>query len=159
MSATPKILLYGYGNPGRQDDGLGIRLAEDVQNGNFPGVTVDSNYQLNAEDALTISQYDIVVFADASKHDIEGFRFSIVPPAAEIAFTTHAMAPGSVVALCQQLYDTCPPVYMLEIKGYDWNIAEGLSQKANDNLSQAMAFLTPLIASPSTERFNQATTF
>ena len=27
-----RILIYGYGNPGRQDDGLGIRLSEELEN-------------------------------------------------------------------------------------------------------------------------------
>ena len=26
-----KILLYGYGNPGRQDDGLGVLLVEELE--------------------------------------------------------------------------------------------------------------------------------
>ena len=26
-----KILVYGYGNPGREDDGLGIRFAEIIE--------------------------------------------------------------------------------------------------------------------------------
>ncbi|NJK85082.1 MAG: hypothetical protein HC906_03035 [Bacteroidales bacterium] len=28
MKTPPDILIYGYGNPGRQDDGLGVLLCE-----------------------------------------------------------------------------------------------------------------------------------
>ena len=51
-----KILVYGYGNPGRQDDGLGVALVEELEQWvateKIPGLDFDSNYQLNAEDAL-----------------------------------------------------------------------------------------------------------
>ena len=62
-TADLKILVYGYGNPGRQDDGLGIFLAEEVEKRNLLSVTVDTNYQLNAEDALLASEFDVVLSA------------------------------------------------------------------------------------------------
>lgn len=70
-----KILIYGIGNPGRQDDGLGTLLVEEIQRVADPGssepgidheLSFDANYQLNIEDAEAISRHDIVVFADAS---------------------------------------------------------------------------------------------
>jgi len=65
-----KTLVYGYGNPGRQDDALGILLAERVERWltmhPVEGVVTDSNYQLNIEDAATIAAFDRVIFADAS---------------------------------------------------------------------------------------------
>ncbi|MCK4515905.1 MAG: hypothetical protein KAU31_11640, partial [Spirochaetaceae bacterium] len=70
-----KILIYGIGNPGRQDDGLGALLVEEIQRAAIPGASIpgtdhelsfDANYQLNIEDAEAISRHDIVVFADAS---------------------------------------------------------------------------------------------
>jgi hydrogenase maturation protease len=59
-----KILVYGIGNPGRQDDGLGILFAEKIeewlQNQGFINVEVTSNYQLNIEDAEKISHYTML---------------------------------------------------------------------------------------------------
>ena len=54
----PKILVYGYGNPGRQDDGLGISLVEMIEDWKnkkkLSYIETDSNYQLNIEDAYNI---------------------------------------------------------------------------------------------------------
>jgi DNA-binding response OmpR family regulator len=47
-----RVLVIGYGNPGRLDDGLGPALAETLQRLDLPGVTVDADYQLTAEDGL-----------------------------------------------------------------------------------------------------------
>jgi hydrogenase maturation protease len=67
MTEAPRtVLLLGYGNPGRLDDGLGSELAARVQALGLPGVTVDSDYQLCLEDAEAVSRHDVVVFADAA---------------------------------------------------------------------------------------------
>jgi Ni,Fe-hydrogenase maturation factor len=50
-----KVLIYGYGNPGRRDDGLGIKMSELIAHWSeahhLEQIEVDSNYQLNIEDA------------------------------------------------------------------------------------------------------------
>jgi len=69
-----QILVYGYGNPGRQDDGLGNelvrRLEEWVIAEGIVDIAFDSNYQLNIEDADAIAQNELVIFVDASEEDI-----------------------------------------------------------------------------------------
>ncbi len=151
-----KLLIYGYGNPGRCDDGLGVFFAEEVERLNMSNVTVDTNYQLNAEDALLAADFDIVVFVDASKNDIPGYRLCSLTPAIEIEFTTHAMSPASVIGLCEQLYSKKPASYILEIKGYEWTIEEGLTDDARQNAAKALAFLKPLLEKPSLDAFESA---
>ena len=99
-----RILVYGYGNPGRQDDGLGPALVERLEGEHIPGVATDSNYQLQVEDAVAVSQSDTVIFVDAAASGDEPFTFSEVKPSSETTFTTHSVSPGSVLALC---YDLC----------------------------------------------------
>lgn len=146
-----KVLIYGYGNPGREDDGAGIALCSLFRDRFGDRFDYEENYQLNAEDALLISEYDIVIFIDASCRDIEGFSFAEVKPDSEIGFTTHAMKCGSVVALCRELYDRVPDVYLLEIKGFRWEMKEKLTEPARENVERAFAFLEPLLASVSKE--------
>ena len=43
---TRRILVIGYGNPGRRDDGLGPALAARLEALALPGVTVESDFQL-----------------------------------------------------------------------------------------------------------------
>jgi hydrogenase maturation protease len=156
VNALPTILVYGVGNPGREDDGLGVRFAEWVADTGFPGVSVDTNYQLNVEDALTISRYDIVVFADASVNKSRNFRLSALEPAAQIAFTTHAMAPGSVLAFCHDLYAKYPASFLLEILGCRWGFAEGLSRPAKKRLTRACEFMAPLLEKREVNLFAKA---
>lgn len=135
------IYVYGFGNPGRQDDGLGPAIIEKLENEKIQGITTDSNYQLNIEDADNISGSDFVVFVDASIEAAEPFSFKKVEPAAEITFTTHSMSPESVIALCSDLHGRAPEAYVMAIRGYEWEFLEGLSSKAKDNFQDAYQFL------------------
>ncbi|MDU9048848.1 MAG: hydrogenase maturation protease [Candidatus Electrothrix sp. Rat3] len=145
MKSPPSVLVYGFGNPGREDDGAGVALAERIRAAALPGVTTDSNYQLNVEDALLLSEHDLVIFADATRNPVDGFRFSRLEPDPSVSFTTHAMSPGSVLALCTQLYGKTPPAYMLEIAGVSFELREGMTAEGEKNALAAGRFLKGLL--------------
>jgi len=136
-----RVLVYGYGNPGRQDDGLGVRLTSMLEGNVSDNVTLECNYQLNAEDALAVSDHDIVIFADAAINGEKPFTFTNMHPAYEVSFTTHAMKPESVLALCREIYNKCPLAFVLAIRGYEWELVEALTEKAERNLHMAHDFL------------------
>jgi hydrogenase maturation protease len=140
-----KILIYGYGNPGRQDDGLGVALVEELERWaaaeRIPGLDCDSNYQLNAEDALALAEHDVAVFVDATAQGDDPFVFRRLEPHATIAFSTHAMAPESVLALCGELYGKQPEVWLLTIRGFEWEPAAAMTSAAQANLAAAVVFL------------------
>jgi hydrogenase maturation protease len=147
-----QILVYGYGNPGRQDDGLGVelvqRLARWAAERNMTGLAFENNYQLNIEDALAIAEKDLVIFADASEEDIEDFCFSEVDGTGKLSFTTHAASPEYVVKLCRDLFQKEPQVWLLHIKGYEWDFREGISTKGMQNLEKAFETMKSLLEHP-----------
>jgi hydrogenase maturation protease len=142
-----KTLIYGYGNPGRQDDGLGARLIELIDKwideNSIKDIFTDCNYQLNIEDAALIADYDKVVFVDASVvEDVKDFRLeSIQPNDATIEFTMHAVSTAYVVDLCRKIYNKTPEAYVLHIKAYEFDFKEELTPKAEENMQQAFDYL------------------
>ena len=146
MKSPKRIIIYAYGNPGRQDDGLGNCLTDAldpwlVEKG-LTNVKTESNYQLNIEDADAIADKDIAVFVDASIEDIENIHFGPVEPSeGKSEFTMHAASPAYVLALCQKIYNKFPETHLLQIRGYEWGFEEGLSGKAKKNLGLALKFL------------------
>lgn len=138
---TQSVYVYGFGNPGRQDDGMGPMIIDKLENENVEGITTDSNYQLNIEDADNISGSDFVIFVDASIDADAPFSFRKIEPSAEITFTTHSMSPESVIALCGDIHGKIPDAYVLAIRGYEWEMFEGLSEKAIYNFNEAYRFL------------------
>ena len=134
-------LIYGYGNPGRQDDGLGSAFVDRIQESIGNNVQCDTNYQLNIEDAANIAEFDTVIFVDASKEDIEDFKFTEVTPSDQVSFTMHAVSPAYVLHLCESIYKKSPKTYLLHIKGYEWEMREELTSKGKENLEKALEFL------------------
>lgn len=147
-----KILIYGYGNPGRQDDGLGNAFVEKlekwVNSEKLDKIEFDSNYQLNIEDAEAIADKDLVVFVDASTEDIKDFILTPVNADTNVTFTTHAASPGYIVGLCKDLYNKIPATYLLHIKGYEWAFKEGLSDKAIANLELSITHIKTKLTDP-----------
>ena len=141
-----RTLLIGYGNPGRLDDGLGPACAQAVETLSLPGVTVETNYQLNVEDAALLAGCDVVVFADASVSGDGPFELRPVAPAEELSFSTHSVGPGALVALARDLYRATPRAFTLAIRGYEFNeFEERLSERATSNLDAAVEFIARAI--------------
>jgi hydrogenase maturation protease len=156
LSRDLKILLYGYGNPGRKDDGVGPALVELVGNWiiqtKIKNINIDSNYQLNIEDAYIIRGYDIVIFVDASIEDIDNYILTRVEPSSDkMNFTMHSVSPSFVLDLCRKIYKNSPETYLLHIKGYEFELQEGFSNRAEKNLSLAFNFIKQLILKLKTE--------
>ncbi len=141
-----KLLIYGYGNPGRSDDGLGIKLAEfakqwAIENNKWQ-INVETSYQLNIEDAEIISHYDYVIFSDASTKNIDGIQLSIVKPKKKtLEFTMHSMPVEYILYLCKQHFKKTPVTLLLQIKGKEWDTKEELSPTGEKNLKMAIEFI------------------
>jgi hydrogenase maturation protease len=139
---SQRVLVLGYGNPGRLDDGLGPALAGALEDENLPDVTVDSDYQLTVEDADSAARHDVVIFADAAVGGSEPFYFRRIQPLQELGFTSHSVEPAGVLALAGKLFNATPSGFALGIRGYRFNeFGEELSPRARANLSAALEFL------------------
>ena len=140
------VLVIGYGNPGRLDDGLGPAFAAAFEKLDLPGVTVESAYQLAVEDSRTLADHDVVVFVDASLTAPELFSFEHVEPKAGGSFSSHIVEPGGVVALAQQLYKAKMEAYALGIRGHVFDgFGETLSEQAQANMAAALAFFERVV--------------
>ncbi|MBN2225011.1 MAG: hydrogenase maturation protease [Deltaproteobacteria bacterium] len=139
------VFVLGYGNPGRQDDGLGPKAADLITSLGLPFITVDAAFQLNIEDAEAISGYDTVVFVDASVSAPEPFSFDSLSPADDITFTSHSVSPGSIMRLCADHFGPAPRGWVMAIRGYSFEFEEGLTGQAQRNLESALAFLSDFL--------------
>lgn len=140
--ARPRVILIGYGNPGRLDDGLGPALAAHIERRALPGVRVESAYQLAVEDAATIAEYDVAIFADAATDSAGPFYFRAIAAEDGATFSTHALTPPQVLGLAHSLFGAATDGYILGIRGHVFNaFGEGLSAEARADLTAAVGFL------------------
>ena len=140
-AAPPRVLILGYGNPGRQDDGLGPAASAQIEALGWPNVTAHENYQLNIEDALDVADHDVVWFVDAARSGPSPFAFEALAPAASLEFTSHLVRPEAILAMAYHYYGATPQAFLLGIRGYEFEFVEALTPAAADNLQRAVEML------------------
>lgn len=139
MSA--RLLLIGYGNPGRGDDGLGPAFAQRILARALPGLIVDIDYQLTAEHALMISSAELVVFVDAARNAEAPFYFRPLAVQDSGSLGSHSVTPEAALSLASLLFGATPRGFVLGLRGSSFDeMAERLSATALQSLDAAEAF-------------------
>lgn len=136
-----RALVIGYGNPGREDDGLGPAAAAAIARLGWPRVSTIDNYQLAIEDAIDIAAHDAVWFVDAACTGRTPCTFQPLSPRLDISFTSHLLKPETVLAIAAQQFGGTPQAHLVSIRGYDFDFREGLSERAAGNLAIAVSLL------------------
>ncbi|HKK71522.1 MAG TPA: hydrogenase maturation protease [Candidatus Krumholzibacteria bacterium] len=136
---TPKVLIVGFGNPGRGDDGLGPALAEEIERERRPDVTVEVDYQLVVEHAAMVADCSTVYFLDATVDaTCDPFALQPLSPEPGLDFTSHSLSPARVLALAQDLYGARPEAWLLSVAGDRFDVFETrLSRPARRRLDAA----------------------
>jgi hydrogenase maturation protease len=137
----PRILLIGIGNSGRGDDGLGWKFASLVSNAGYKFIDVEYRYQLQVEDSALVSEYECVIFVDASHTLLEGgFEIRSCKSAGHYYYSSHMQNPETILYLANDLYNKYPKAYTVVISGYSWDLGTTLSENAGKNLRSAFTF-------------------
>jgi hydrogenase maturation protease len=143
------VLLIGYGNRGRGDDGLGPEFAGRIEEIRLPGMEIDIDYQLTVDHALAIADADSVVFVDSLMGSEAPFEFNEIAAGTAGTLASHSLTPATVLALAKTLYDTEPEAWVLAIAGKEFGeVKEGLSDEAKHNLDLAEAFFLEWLSGP-----------
>jgi hydrogenase maturation protease len=139
-------LIYGIGNAGRQDDGLGWAFIDRLEQYiPAPSAHLRRSYQLGFEDADLINRYTRVLFVDATKDQaVESFTLSRPEPKLDLSFTSHAISVQAILATTQRCFAHIPDVYLLAIRGYEWELQEGLTGPAQRNLEDSLDLILGL---------------
>jgi hydrogenase maturation protease len=149
-----KILIIGYGNPSRRDDGVGLaavnglrrRLGLPFLQDNDDGFAdlghdVDTLFvqQMMPELAETLACYDVVYFVDAHVGVYpELIRRTPLMPDPERAFVSHHVKPGELLDIARRLYGRAPAAELISIRGFDFNFGEQLSPSTAKAVAQVV---------------------
>jgi len=134
-----KILLFGIGNCGRADDGLGWAFLDEIEKSFPEKFDLEYRYQLQVEDAELASHYDSVYFVDAHRLNLkEGFIIKKLQPIETHLFSTHELPPQTVLYLTNQMYNRFPNASIIGITGTVFKLKMGLSEIATSNLIKSL---------------------
>jgi hydrogenase maturation protease len=136
-SGTGDLLVIGYGNELRSDDGVGSKIAELIRNLNLPGVRVLAGPQLSPELAMPISAAVRVVFVSAAKDStVVQLRELRLPDSGKTM--THGADPQSLLQLTKLLYDRCPPALWLTVPAEHFGFGHDLSARCREAIQTAV---------------------
>ena len=157
ISQTPRVVVLGWGNITRSDDGLGPLLLERVRSAQLRHVTVVEDFQLQIEHALDLQGHGLALFADAAIGSPAPFNFMQTAPLAGVTISSHSLAPEAVLDIYQRVIgETPPPAFVLSVAGEDFSVGDCLSPAAAQRLELAWDFLLQLLQSPSLQNWQAA---
>jgi hydrogenase maturation protease len=148
------ILIIGYGNVDRQDDGvawhvldgLAKRLGKprDPETGEgFQelGSSPDLLFQLQLvpELAEIIATYDRVCFVDAHTGNVDqDLHLEILEPGYQASAFTHHMTPQTCLALAESIYHRRPSAILVSVRGHEFEFTRSLSEETSELSEQAV---------------------
>jgi hydrogenase maturation protease len=146
-----QILVIGYGNTLRGDDGVGYQIAETVSQWQIPQVRSIASHQLLPELAAAMADVNIVMFIDAIA-SIDPLTPNIdithLAPDYDATFSTHIMTPQLLLSLTQRLYSKTPDAYLLTISAIDFKLGNTLSPIACTGQELALNYLKCWLNNP-----------
>lgn len=147
------VLVFGYGNPGRGDDGLGPAFIEAVEAMHLTDVECLTDMQLQVECVLDLQGREAVIFVDADVSCREPFEFNEIEAVKDVSYTSHAVSPQSLLHAYRQTLGKEPPqCFLLRIRGYGFELGEELSERAGVNLAVSLDGISGFLRSTDVER-------
>jgi len=141
-----RVLVVAYGNPLRCDDGVAWQAAEEIRRKLASFVEVICVHQLTPELAEEASRADMVIFLDATDNGDPG-KVVCQTVSAEPMQTrfSHHLTPAQLLVLCDRLYGSKPPGFLISISGECFDHGEGLSPAAINALPRSVAAVSDLL--------------
>ena len=130
QNAPSDLLIIGYGNTLRRDDGVGPGVAEAVAGLALPGVRTLACPLLTPELAEAVSQAHVVIFVDAAVDAPREVQLRTLAPAESSQVMAHAASPATLLALARDVFGHAPEAWWLTIPVEDLGIGEELSPLA-----------------------------
>jgi hydrogenase maturation protease len=132
------LLIIGYGNTLRRDDGVGPKVAETIAELALPGVRTLACALLTPELAEAASQASVVIFVDAAVDAPREVRLRKLEPAKSSQVMAHAASPATLLALARDVFGHTPEAWWLTIPVENLAIGEEFSPLAQRGFETAM---------------------
>ena len=123
-------LVIGFGNPLREDDGLGWKAAELVEARTGGAARVIVCHQLTPELAADLARAPHAIFLDASLAEAPGTVREIAVSPADGWSCTHHLTPAQLLAIALELGGTLCPSVLITGGAYRTGTGEQLTPAA-----------------------------
>ena len=146
MTLRDDFLVIGYGNSLRSDDGVGLRVAEAVEDMRLPRVRTLACQQLSPEQAEPISQAATVIFVDAAVDAPHIIRLRKLEPGVSCQLVSHSANPTTMLALARDVFGHAPQAWWLTIPAVSLDFSEELSPETRRGFEDALRAIQQICA-------------
>jgi hydrogenase maturation protease len=149
MTTLPEpggVLVIGYGNELRRDDGVGPWVARQLVALGLPEVRVRILHQLVPELAAELAETRLAIFIDAQigPSQEEAVALERLVPSENSEVLGHRVDPRALLTLAS-VYGRAPMAILVSVAGEDFGLGEGLSDFAAVNARRALCLVQNLI--------------
>ncbi len=134
-----ELLVIGYGNTLRSDDGVGPKVAEAVAALRLPRVQAVACDLLTPELAEPVACAGSVIFVDAALDAPQEVQMRPLQPSESSQLMAHAASPQKLLALARDVFGRAPTAWWLTIPIENTRIGEEFSALAARGLDTALA--------------------
>lgn len=153
------LLIVGYGNPDRGDDGVAWHMLKKLLNEHKPELNADDllagdithlnkntdiwfNLQLLPEISELLSNYKKAVFIDAHTSEIEvDVNLEKIESVYLNSPFTHHVTPSTCLSLAESINGYAPESWLLSIRGYEFRFERELTTRTRDLVNDGMRLL------------------
>jgi hydrogenase maturation protease len=132
------LLVIGFGNTLRRDDGVGPRAAAEVEELDLPGVRTIACPLLAPELADPLSRACAAVFIDAAVDHPGQVRMRRLAATDSSQVLAHSVDPRSLLALARDAFGRAPEAWLLTVPAQELGYGEQLSPSAVRGLGKAV---------------------
>ncbi|HVP64249.1 MAG TPA: hydrogenase maturation protease [candidate division Zixibacteria bacterium] len=141
------LLIIGYGNPLRGDDGIGPAVMDALENSPIAArAELLQRHQLGPELAEQVAAADAVIFVDASAVGTPGEIRTRKLQAPEVATSdlTHHVSPEVLLATARELYGRAPNAALVTVSGESFEVGAVMSDTACKAVHKAVSLVDSL---------------
>lgn len=144
MKKKPEITVIGIGNVFRRDDGVGVIVAREVAQLNFPDVRVIEQSGEGAALMEAWKETELAILIDAVCSDHAPGTVHRLEPKTETIpsnffnYSTHAFSVAEAIELAKALKSETPELILYGIDGADFGSGEGLSEEVEKKVQEVL---------------------
>ncbi len=153
-----RILVLGYGNVDRQDDGVAWHILDDLaqhfglpspdpsgegfdlagsevtrEHAGLPRLDLVFALQLTPEMSENLAAYAVVCFVDAHTGNVEqAVNFEELQETYQSSPFTHHLTPQTCLSLAASLYGRSPRGFLMSVRGYEFGFSNELSEATQE---------------------------
>jgi hydrogenase maturation protease len=133
------VIVIGYGNDLRSDDGIGQLIANTIKSWDLPNLKSLAVHQLTPELAANLANVNLAIFVDARINlESEDVQIESIVPTESRIIIGHTADALSLLALCQSLYNHCPPAWLVTVPGINFELGDRISPIAEKGIEIAI---------------------